>query len=36
VDTDVLNGIALHQDTGDVWVTGKRWPWLYKITLESR
>ena len=35
-DTDVLNGIAMHAPTGDIWVTGKRWPWLYKITLKSR
>jgi glutamine cyclotransferase len=34
-DTDVLNGIARHDDTGALWVTGKRWPWLYEIALEK-
>jgi glutaminyl-peptide cyclotransferase len=32
-DTDVLNGIAKHPGTGAIWVTGKRWPWLYQIEL---
>lgn len=31
--TDVLNGIARDPQTGDIWVTGKRWPWLYRIEL---
>lgn len=31
--TDVLNGIARDAATGDIWVTGKRWPWLYQIRL---
>ena len=30
-DTDVLNGIARDPATGQIWVTGKRWPWLYRI-----
>lgn len=34
-DTDVLNGIAQDPATGDVWVTGKRWPWLYRIRLRE-
>lgn len=34
-DTDVLNGIAVDPVTGSIWVTGKRWPWLYEITLEK-
>ena len=34
-DTDVLNGIAVDPLTGAIWVTGKRWPWLYEIALES-
>jgi glutamine cyclotransferase len=34
-DTDVLNGIARDPTNGDIWVTGKRWPWLYKIKLEE-
>lgn len=28
---DVLNGIARDPDTGAVWVTGKRWPWMFSI-----
>lgn len=32
-DTDVLNGIARNPEDGSVWVTGKRWPWLYQIEL---
>ncbi|PLW69012.1 glutaminyl-peptide cyclotransferase [Pseudohalioglobus lutimaris] len=31
--TDVLNGIALDPADGSIWVTGKRWPWLYRIEL---
>ena len=34
-DTDVLNGIAIDPVTQNIWVTGKRWPWLFEITLES-
>jgi glutamine cyclotransferase len=30
--TDVLNGIA-RDDAGQTWVTGKYWPWLYRIEL---
>jgi len=33
-DTDVLNGIAWDERNGALWVTGKRWPWLYRIRLE--
>ena len=33
-DTDVLNGIAIDPVTKSIWVTGKRWPWLFEITLE--
>ena len=35
-DTDVLNGIAMDPVTGSTWVTGKRWPWLFEITLENK
>jgi len=28
---DVLNGIAVDPENGDIWVTGKYWPALYKI-----
>lgn len=31
--TDVLNGIARDSRSGDLWVTGKNWPWLYRIEL---
>jgi glutamine cyclotransferase len=31
--TDVLNGIAQNPADGTIWVTGKRWPWLYQIEL---
>ncbi|MBM28435.1 MAG: glutamine cyclotransferase [Halieaceae bacterium] len=34
-DTDVLNGIVVDPVTGSIWVTGKRWPWLYEIALEK-
>jgi glutamine cyclotransferase len=30
---DVLNGIAQNPDDKSIWVTGKRWPWLYQIEL---
>ena len=32
-DTDVLNGIAYDHRKQAIWVTGKRWPWLYQIEL---
>lgn len=32
-DTDVLNGIAWDADRRALWVTGKRWPWLYEVRL---
>ena len=28
---DVLNGIARNPADGSIWVTGKRWPWLFQI-----
>ena len=31
--TDVLNGIARNPANGDLWVTGKHWPWLYRVEL---
>lgn len=34
--TDVLNGIAWDTARGDLWVTGKRWPWLFRIAVEER
>jgi glutamine cyclotransferase len=35
-DTDVLNGIAYDRTRKHIWVTGKRWPWLYRIALRPR
>lgn len=35
-NTDVLNGIAQNPQDGGIWVTGKRWPWLYRIELVER
>jgi glutaminyl-peptide cyclotransferase len=33
-DTDVLNGIAHNAADNSLWVTGKRWPWIYQIELD--
>jgi glutamine cyclotransferase len=33
--TDVLNGIARDPASGALWVTGKRWPWLYRIEVTA-
>lgn len=30
-DTDVLNGIAYDREQAALWVTGKHWPFLYRI-----
>ena len=35
-DTDVLNGIAWDAENRQLWVTGKRWPWLFRIELFQR
>jgi len=35
-DTDVLNGIARDPETGQVWITGKRWPKMFQIVLEAQ
>lgn len=32
--TDVLNGIAHNPADDSLWVTGKRWPWIYQIELD--
>ena len=34
--TDVLNGIACEPSTGDVYLTGKYWPAMYRITLVEK
>ncbi|MBK1703076.1 glutamine cyclotransferase [Halochromatium glycolicum] len=31
----VLNGIAFEPETGRLFVTGKRWPWLYRIAIPA-
>jgi glutamine cyclotransferase len=33
--TDVLNGIAWDAAAGHLLVTGKRWPWLFALQLDS-
>jgi glutamine cyclotransferase len=33
-DTDVMNGIAYDAASDAIWVTGKRWPYLYQIEPE--
>lgn len=35
-DTDVLNGIAYEPKSGAVYVTGKYWPKMYRITLVEK
>lgn len=32
---DVMNGIARDPDTGRIWVTGKRWPFMFAIAPED-
>ena len=32
-NTDVLNGIAQDAETGAIWITGKRWPKIFRIEL---
>ena len=34
--TDVLNGIAWNPETGEMFLTGKYWPSLYKVTLQEK
>lgn len=31
---DVLNGVAWEADAERLWVTGKRWPWLFGLRVE--
>ncbi|MFY9115502.1 MAG: glutaminyl-peptide cyclotransferase [Bacteroidales bacterium] len=31
--TDVLNGIAYDKETNSIWITGKYWPRVYRITI---
>jgi len=32
---DVFNGIAYRADTGQFWVTGKKWPRLYEVKIRK-
>lgn len=32
---EVLNGIARNPVDGGIWVTGKKWPWIYRIELVA-
>jgi len=32
-DTDVLNGIAYDNVTKHIWVTGKKWPLIYRVVI---
>ena len=34
-ETDVLNGIAWDAEARALWVTGKRWPWLYRVRIQA-
>ena len=34
--TDVLNGIAYNHATGDIYLTGKYWPKMYKVKLVEK
>ena len=34
--TDVLNGIAYRQETEEIFITGKYWPSMYKISIEQK
>lgn len=34
--TDVLNGIAVNPATGDIYLTGKYWPRMYKVRLVEK
>jgi glutamine cyclotransferase len=34
--TDVLNGIAYRPETEEIFITGKYWPSMYKISIEQK
>ena len=36
VTTDVLNGIAQNQATGEIYLTGKYWPKMYKVEVVAK
>ena len=33
--SNVLNGIALDSNERHIWITGKRWPWRFKIEISE-
>ena len=33
---DVLNGIAYHEETARLFVTGKYWPWIFEVKLQPK
>ena len=33
---NVLNGIAVDESSGHLFITGKRWPALFEIKLDAR
>jgi glutamine cyclotransferase len=35
-DTDVLNGIAYHSSSDRLFVTGKRWPWVFEVKVKAQ
>ena len=35
-DTDVLNGIAYDAKGDRLFITGKRWPWVFEVRLKER
>jgi glutamine cyclotransferase len=35
-DTDVLNGIAYDAKGDRLFITGKRWPWVFEVRVKTR
>ena len=35
-DIDVLNGIAWDAANRELYLTGKLWPWIYKVALDKK
>ena len=35
-DIDVLNGIAWDATNRELYLTGKLWPWIYKVALDKK
>jgi glutamine cyclotransferase len=36
LDIGVLNGIAWDEDKRDLYLTGKLWPWIYRVSLDPK